>query len=160
MVNYYKFNCDRCDKKITEGDEFQIVYHFFKPNEIVCLDCFNTKEWMSEKASELGVDCQTSGCLASIMSFDPFFKEIGFEVITINEDNSITEDIKISVPYFGPFRGMDAMGAVFDLSSDQMKYIFGAHNPDYLSQAIHRIDQVLAGRMQFTDYELGIPEQD
>ncbi|KKK78951.1 hypothetical protein LCGC14_2838420 [marine sediment metagenome] len=113
---------------------------------------FTMKQWMSISKPQLGVKCNTAGCLASIMSFDPFFKEIGFEMT----NRKVIATTSMVIPCFNGFLAMEAMSVLFDLSSGQSLFIFGGQNPDSLAAAICRIDAVLDGKKRFTNEELGI----
>ena len=64
------------------------------------------KNWLSTTEKELGIKCKTAGCLASIMSFDPSFKEIGFDLLSCDDESLIAPKISMAIPHFERFRGM------------------------------------------------------
>jgi len=105
----------------------------------------NMRVWQRTTIPELGVNCETAGCLAGLIGTDSYFTNLGYQM-NVHKAKDQPDGFIFYQPEFENRIAFRALRRLFGLDDGQTKYIFGGHNSDRLEDAIWRIDKILDGK--------------
>lgn len=106
-----------------------------EPDEIDSAEALNMATWGRKS------DCGTSACLGGWMTLDPELRAQGLR----NRRDFFPDHTYSLEPRFEGEQGGYALAVFFDITGDEMRYVFGGDNPNSLTKGLSRLERVARG---------------